>query len=114
MPLLATALKPCTAVKGHDVTDCKLALAGNTVDDHVIGGNAHRCGIAVVIEEVRARTATTDRICAHLVQFSGCNAGASRLSQASVNSCNNQPGFSHPLDLIKSLVFNVGHCASFG
>ena len=114
MPLLATALKPCPTIEGHDVTDCKLALAGNTVNDHVIGGNAHRCGIAVVIEEVRARTATTDRICAHLVQFSSCYAGTSCLSQASVNFCNNQPGFSHPLDLIKSLVFNVGHCASFG
>ena len=114
MPLFATSFKPCTAVKGHNVTDCKLALTGNAVNDHVIGGNAHCCGIAVVIEEVRARTATTDRICAHLIQLSGCDAGTRRFSQASVNFCNNQPGFSHPLDLIKSLVFNVGHCASFG
>ena len=114
MPLLTTALKPCPAVEGHNVTNSKLTLAGDTVNDHIIGGNTHRCGIAVVIEEVRARTTSTDRICADLVQFTGCYAGTSRLSQASVNFCNNQPGFSHPLDLIKGLVFNVGHCASFG
>ena len=75
MPLFATTLKPCPAVEGDNVTNSKLALPGDAVNDHVIGGNTHRCGIAVVIEEVRTRTATTDRICADLVQFSGCYAG---------------------------------------
>ena len=83
MPLPAATFNVGAAVEGDDVTCGKLRVARNAVNDHVVDGDAHRCGIVVVAQEVRGGTRVRNGRGTHLVKLTGGDArsdgGAKRL-----------------------------------
>ena len=83
VPLLTAAFDEGAAVEGDDVTRGQLVVVGDTVDDDVVDGDAHRRRVAVVAEEIRRGTAVGDSLGAHLVQLARRDAGRTAERSAS-------------------------------
>ena len=109
VPLAPVARHPRATVEAHEIAFFECALPGDAVNNDVVDGNAHGRRVSRVVQEVRCRACSPDRLRRDGIELASRDPGARCLTKAAVNIGDDQADLTHPLDLFTALELDPPH-----